>query len=225
MQRSPFALFSAFPEVSVAIFDRADGIDDDGKITGLCGCPAHASAQQVHGTVTAVIRESVDRVGGADGILTGTADLLLTTRWGDCQNFAVYVPEKKTIGVLHAGWRGLAAGAIPQFFTTLHEEWGVAPSDAYIAAGPSLCFDCSDFTDPATELPAAWAPFIRGRCADLQRIADAQLHEAGVQANRFERHPDCTRCHPERYWTWRGGHKDEMRAGYRNILTITRKRA
>ena len=46
---------------------------------------------------------------------------------------------------------------------------------------------------------------------DLKAINRLWLLRAGIDPSRIDVHPDCTKCHPERYWShramgdWRGG--------------------
>lgn len=218
MQSSPFAIFRQFPELSVWILRKEDDVSDDASTAKALGDAALATVEQTHGKRTVIVRTHSERDEPADGMLTDAQGLAVAVRWGDCQNFVAYAPGKRVAGVLHAGWRGLAAGAIPEFFRVLQAEWGIRGEETYVGAGPSLCMRCADFTDPANELPAQWAPWTDGRNVDLRAVADAQLRMLGVSGERLERHPDCTRCMPETYWTWRGGHKEAMNKGLRNLL-------
>jgi copper oxidase (laccase) domain-containing protein len=156
----------------------------------------------------------------ADGMVTSAPGLALCIRWADCQNFIVYAPQRNVAGVLHAGWRGLQAGAIPAFFHTLEREWGILPADTIVGAGPSLCQRCSTFSRPAEELPSLYPRFFDANHADLQGAATDQLLALGVEARNIERHPDCTCCDPETYWTSRGGHREEVQAGRTNMLAV-----
>jgi YfiH family protein len=221
MEHAPFPLFAQFPELTVHILRKEDAVSDDASSAAALGATdSFASVAQTHGNRTVVVRAPGSKQEPADGLVTDTTGLTISVRWGDCQNFVVYAPRQRVVGVLHAGWRGLANGAIPEFFRVLEAEWGIAAADTYVGAGPSLCMRCADFTDPAAELPADWAAFTEGRHVNLRKAADAQLLRAGVRSDRIARHADCTRCLPDRYWTWRGGHKDEMKAGSRNVLAV-----
>lgn len=215
---NPFRLFQDFPGLDVAMIRKEHMVDSDEATARVLGVEKVAAVEQTHGNGVVVVRDATSRDPQADGLITNTVGLTLTVRWGDCQNFVVYAPEHRVAGLLHAGWRGLVSGIIPRFYHVLEQEWGIAAAETYVGAGPSLCLRCSDFTDPAKELPAEWAPFFRDRNVDLQGIATAQFAELGVLPEHFEQHPDCTRCRPDLYWTWRGGHKEEMNRKLRNVL-------
>jgi copper oxidase (laccase) domain-containing protein len=218
---SPFALLDRFP-LDVAILRKEHDIDSDAAAARALGVDAVAAVNQTHGAGVAIVRDAIARTIDADALVTEIPGLTLTVRWGDCQNFVVYAPatarHPAIAGLIHAGWKGCVAGVIPAFFDTLRREWGVDPAEVRVGAGPSLCLACCDFTDPATELPASWAPHVRERCVNLRAVADDQFLAAGVPLSHLERHADCTRCMPDRYWTWRGGHKEQMQAKLRNVL-------
>lgn len=154
----------------------------------------------------------------ADGSATDRSNLWLSIRAADCQQFIVYAPTHRVIGVIHAGWKGLKAGVIPSFFTMLKNEWGISPSQTLVGIGPSLCLKCAEFTDPKTELAGLDPKFFDSRHADLQSIADSQLEAMGVPRSQRERHPDCTKCNQETYWSYRGDDKQNVAKGFGNIL-------
>jgi polyphenol oxidase len=180
---------------------------------------------QVHGSKTIIACAPTDlsavALAKADGVLTDTPKLDLIVRAADCQNFAIFVPEKNIIGVLHSGWKGLVAGAIPEFFRTLEHEFHVKSSDVFVAAGPSLCSSCAEFSDPISELPGIDQKHFSGRLVDLHSIADQQLLDAGVPATHLERHPDCTLCKNDVYLSYRGSDKEHVKAGLSNFLVCS----
>ncbi len=223
MQRSPFPLLAAFPELDVCILEKEDAIASDDATVSALGDGKIVSTDQVHGKTVRIVREAEMRESethgpAADAIATDKADLWLTVRWGDCQNFVVYAPDKHVIATVHAGWKGLSLTILPALYEALKQEWNIEPKETWVGSGPSLCKKCADFTDPAKELPADWAPFIEGQHADLRAIAHKHLTDLGVRSERIDLQPDCTRCLPNRYWTLRGGHKAEMEKKLRNVL-------
>ncbi len=219
MLENPFNLLRPFSTIlRSGMFTKEDDIDYDAQAAKALGVSKTAGLHQVHGNRVIVVRDSLNRTEEADGMITDVPGLALCIRWADCQNFVILEPERRVMGVLHAGWRGLIRGAIPSFFDVLKREWGIAPSSVFVGAGPSLCQTCADFTDPAKELFPLPSHFIDGKNADLQAAATAQFTSLGVKTAHLERHPDCTRCKPHQYWTYRGGHREEVKEGHTNML-------
>lgn len=222
MTEHPFDIFRPHADaIRVRLYDKSDGIRSDADIERLEGSPV-ANPEQTHGNLTVRV-DGPGFVPVADGVVTATPGLSICTRGADCQTFVVYDPEHRAIGALHAGWRGLVNGAIPAFVEAMRREWGTRPEALLVGAGPSLCFDCGEFTDPVRELPNVDPRFFRARLADLCGIATDQFHAAGVPLNNLERHGDCTRCDREDWWSLRGGDKEHLAAGARNLVTISLK--
>ncbi|MFH0851124.1 MAG: polyphenol oxidase family protein [Candidatus Peregrinibacteria bacterium] len=217
MIRSPFSLLGQFSnQIAVVLWTKEDARPHD--VAGVLGVQKEAFAEQVHGAKTSVVRDAVRFAPGADGLLTDRAGLALFVRFADCQSFIVYAPSRNVIGVLHAGWRGLRAGAIPEFFATLKKEWNIDPKDTWVAGGPSLCQKCAAFSDPKRELPTIQSQFVAGNHADLRCAADAQLFALGLPRDHLEHSPDCTCCTPQSYWTYRGGDREAVKNGGTNVL-------
>lgn len=216
---SPFILFRPFEDrFNVRFFTKSDAIMDDDALRKALGSNETASLKQVHGSRTIIAREPMMRMEEADGIATDEAGLALSVRAADCQLFVVYEPVTNICGLLHAGWKGLIANAIPAFFSRLNTEWGIKPFETYVGAVPSLCQQCAEFTDPAKELPNIDPRFFHGRNADLRGIAESQLWSLGLPKNHFERMEGCTKCNSDLYWSYRG-EREAIAQGYRNVLT------
>lgn len=177
---------------------------------------------QVHGNRTIVATEPSESTEQADGAITNTPGLHLMARAADCQNFAFYVPSKHVGGVLHAGWKGMLCDAVTACIQTLSETYDVTPEDIYVAAGPSLCLQCAEYRDTEHELRKQVDPiYVHGNNVDLRTIANDQLIKAGIPPNQIERHPDCTRCSPDKYLTYRGGDRSLVQSGVSNVLVLT----
>lgn len=207
--------------VRVTSAARADAVHDDVSIAQLLGTSSFVTLRQVHGAE--VVRTDVPsrRTFAADAALTDCRGLSLVIRFADCQGLVLVDPVSGAIGVIHAGWRGLVAGVIGATVRRLCAEWHADPALLRVGIGPSLCLACADFTDPLREAPAL-APFVSGRCIDLQAASLQQLLDAGVVRQHVERHPDCTRCHPERAFSYRGGDREAVQSGFTNFLAIQR---
>ncbi len=209
-ENSPFLLFKKFPRVRIGLFAKADSCSSDEECAFRLGFGKVTKLNQVHGNLIH-IAEKMNGIADGDGLTTATPGLALSIRFADCQAFAAYAPEKKVLGLIHAGWRGMAANVITKFFEALEETFEIAPSETYVYAAPSLCRKCAVFSDPYEELPKHLHPFIGRNSAwakahattvDLRAAADAELDALGIPGEKRERHPSCTKCDPS-FWSWR----------------------
>ena len=122
----------------------------------------------------------------------------------------LYDPVQEAIGAVHAGWRGVASGLAAKTVRRMQEAFGTEPGDLLAATGPSIgacCFETDDDVPEALRrvLGAAAEPYMVRRGEkwhiDLKGINALWRRQAGVQ--RIDVCPDCTGCHPERWWSHR----------------------
>jgi polyphenol oxidase len=147
------------------------------------GAERLAQGRQVHGTRVVVDAEGIEEADGQVTTAPGVAAMVLVA---DCLPVALAGPEG--VGMVHAGWRGLAAGVI---------EGGVEATGAVAAAiGPGIGPCCYEVGD---DVRAVFGT--SERTLDLKAIARSRLEAAGVG----EVHDCglCTSCDAERFFSHR----------------------
>ena len=205
-----FEIFNQFAELKVGVFDKSDECTSDEECAKKLGFDNVTKLNQVHGDVTHIINDQSNETKDGDGLITNKSGIALSVRWADCQAFAIYAPDKKVLGALHAGWKGMAVKTITAYYKKLKEEFNIDPKDTYVGSVPSICKNCAEFTDPINELPAHLHPFINNKFVDLPSAADYELDSLDVPRNQRERMPACTYC-DEGYWSWRRDNKEDAR--------------
>lgn len=100
---------------------------------------------QDHGTAIATYRTPLSglQVGwGLDGHLTGQAGLLLTVTVADCIPVYLLHPETATGALLHAGWRGTAAGMLERGVERVCQVARTGPQELVMHCGVGICGVC-----------------------------------------------------------------------------------
>lgn len=179
-----------------------------GASLGL-GERAFASSSQVHGSSVRVVTGPSEAAQGEghDGQLTGSSEVVCAVRAADCLPVAIASPG--AAGVLHAGWRGLAAGVLEAGVRALGK---IAPGKATAAIGPgarACCYEAG---------PEVHAAFVglgsrarEGDMADLPWIAAEKLRLAGV--DDVLDCGICTMCSTEPRWhSYRRDHEQAGRS-------------
>jgi polyphenol oxidase len=96
------------------------------------------------------------------------------------------------VAMVHAGWRGLAAGVLDEGVAALRDVGATGPVTAAIGPGAGgCCYEVGDEVRVTFEdVPEA----MLGRNVDLKAVATARLRAAGVE----EVHDSglCTMCDP-----------------------------
>ncbi len=96
---------------------------------------------QVHGSDVVCTREprSPDiPIQKADAILTDRPGLSLMMRFADCVPILLWDPEKKVVGIVHAGWQGTVQQVAGTALTVMQAQYGSNPGDVIAGIGPSI---------------------------------------------------------------------------------------
>jgi YfiH family protein len=159
-----------------------------------------ARGAQVHGTVVRRVREGVPdghvdfadvSPEEADGQATARRDVAVMVQVADC--LPVAVAGQGGVAMLHAGWRGLAAGVLEEGVHALREVGAAGSLQAVIGPGARGC--CYEVGDEVREA------FGETRAKlDLATIAARRLAAAGVE--RIDDVGRCTICDPH-YFSFR----------------------
>ena len=80
-------------------------------------------------------------VEGVDGWVTTSPGVLLTVTVADCVPVYLAVPGKG-VALLHAGWRGTAAGILGRGVERLLAATGASAADASMHCGIAICGEC-----------------------------------------------------------------------------------
>lgn len=126
--------------------------------------------------------------GDADGQVTTSHGVACTVLTADCLPVALIAPAG--VAMLHAGWRGLAAGVLETGLKGLDSVGGVV---AAIGPGAGRC--CYEVGDEVRAAFAREADDVReGANLDLPLIAQRRLHRAGI--TEVHHTHVCTMCDP-----------------------------
>lgn len=148
----------------------------------------------------------------ADGLMTDTPGVVLLIFSADCIPVLLYDPVRRVAAACHAGWRGTALG-IAQRAVEKMGFYGSRPEDIRAAIGPGIakcCFEThEDVPNAMTKaLGVCATPYIEpiegGKFkVDLKGLNAMRLKRAGLLEEHIDISPDCTACHPEKYWSHR----------------------
>ena len=157
----------------------------------------------MHGADVVVVRRPGEHAGAsADAAVTDVPGCTLAVRTADCA--PIVLVGRRSVAVVHAGWRGLLAGVVERAADALRHI-GDEPQAAHV--GPCIRPGCYEFdgADLARLVerfgPGAQATTMWGTPAfDLPRSVSVALAEAGVPAVHDT--SGCTAC-DERWFSHR----------------------
>jgi YfiH family protein len=154
---------------------------------------------QVHGPEVVVVSRPGEHAGvPADAAVTATPGCALAVRTADCA--PVVLTSDRAVGVVHAGWKGLAAGVVEAAVRALR-ALDDTPIDAHL--GPCIRPGCYEFAGPELDgLAQQLGGGVRGTTGwgtpslDLPAAVRAALNAAGV--DHLHDDAPCTAC--DRRW-------------------------
>ena len=164
--------------------DDAERVEENReRVRSAVGAERLAQGRQVHGTHVVVDGQGIEEADGQVTTARGVAAMVLVA---DC--LPVALAGRDAVAMVHAGWRGLAAGVL---------EAGVEASGAGSAAiGPGIGPCCYEVGD---DVRAVFGT--SERTLDLKAVARERLQAAGVR----EIHDCelCTACGAARFFSHR----------------------
>jgi hypothetical protein len=145
-----------------------------------------------------------------DGLVTDSPGLALMLRFADCQPILLYDPAHHALGLIHAGWRGVAQGIAYRAVETMQEALGSRPQELLAGLGPAIGPCCYTVGHKVASVMGYALPdwqqvmSLQGEdqwCFDLPAANAQQLAAAGVQ--RIEEAHLCTSCHSDEFFSHR----------------------
>jgi purine-nucleoside/S-methyl-5'-thioadenosine phosphorylase / adenosine deaminase len=169
------------------------------------------ASRQVHGTSVQRVR-TVTAAGGepvsidADGHATALHGVGAMVLSADC--LPVALGGDGVVAMVHAGWRGLAAGVLEQGLDALRELGASGPIEAVVGPAAGVCcYEVGPEVHAAFGQDSFDAPYRAGNNIDLRAIAREQLLALGVA--QVHDAAACTIC-DERFFSHR---REGERAG------------
>ena len=170
--------------LSARVGDDPQRVARNRAILNACLPAEPAWVKQVHGTVAIDAVKATPET-EADGLVTHAAGAVCAVLTADCLPVLLADRAGKTVGIAHAGWRGLAAGIIENVVRAMD----VPASDLVAYVGPGIGpqrYEVGEDVRQAfvSKEPVAAAAFVsrqNGRyLADLHKLARQRLSAAGV---------------------------------------------
>jgi YfiH family protein len=196
-----------------------------------CGCDPGSvfDVWQVHSAriLRAEAGRRLDPPPKADGMVTDQPGVVLFMRFADCVPILAYDPERRAIGLAHAGWQGTLAGVGAQLVAALCQNYGCRPENIMVGIGPSIAAHHYPVGDDVAALvqqrfgagAGAHLQAHNGQHSfDLWSANVAILRQAGV--GRIEVSGECTACATEDWYSHRAQHGQTGRFGV--LLSLRR---
>lgn len=160
---------------------------------------------------TNVVRVDATQAGGwidkTDGLVTNVPNLYLSISSADCFPVYFFDPITHSVGLAHAGWRGIVGGIVEGTVKRMMESFGTNVGDLRVGIGPGIRSCHFEIKEDVLPRFANDPDAVESRdgtlFVDLPRMIKRRLMEKGVRSERIEDSSLCTACETDRYFSFR----------------------
>lgn len=208
--------------------DDPDAISENGRrVAEAIGATRVRYPRQVHGiTIRSLSASDEGPVGDADGVVTDEAGVALGVLGADCPGVLIVDPVRRTMAVVHSGWRGTVRGAVPAAIAMLVDRFGTRPPDCLAGIGPSISAGAYEVGAEVADAIRTTVP-LGARCVtagrgdrsyvDLALAIRNQLELAGVPGTSIETMERCTFTERELLFSHR---RDGVGTGRHGLVAV-----
>jgi len=153
---------------------------------------------QTHGSRVVVVskKDMGKSIENCDGLLTNDPETVLKISVADCIPLALFDTVTNSIGLIHAGWRGLDGKIIKNAIDLMIKNFSVKPQNLRAEIGPHICqkhYEIkSDVAERFLDYPDAIKKENGKIFLDLAEVAKEQLIKSGVNKNKISIDFRCT---------------------------------
>jgi YfiH family protein len=133
--------------------------------------------------------------------------VLLAVSLADCVPVFLADPMRGVVALLHAGWRGAAAGILEVGLSVLGDRFGSRAEDLALHLGPSICGECYEVGPEVFDALGAPIPDCPDRL-DLRAILARRAVSAGIRTDEITFSGACTRCGDSSFFSHRAGDEE-----------------
>jgi YfiH family protein len=180
----------------LARWSALQGCLGDGFRSFVVGRQVHGTSLEAYGDLPhgLLITE------GLDGHLTSQSGVVLSVSVADCIPVYLVEPQSGCLGLLHAGWRGVADGILEKGAARLADLAGVPVPDIVIHCGVGICGACYEVGSEVFE--AVLGVTVPGPALlDLRRAVASRAQGLGIDRVSVSGH--CTSHDADRFYSHR----------------------
>ncbi len=180
--------------------------DDRGGLSTLVGLnPNHVvKPKQVHSAEVKFVY-TPSEIAATDALISNSNSIVLSIQVADCIPLFLADPLNGVIGLVHAGWRGVEKRIIPDTVNRMAQNGGSRKGIiAFIGASiRPCCFEIGPEVSKKFPIDCLINGNRDRSFLDLQRVATIQLLGSQVLEKNILSSDECTKCNPDKYFSYR----------------------
>jgi len=147
-----------------------------------------------------------------DGLITKEKGLFLSVTVADCLPILLYNSKTESIGIIHAGWKGLSKKIISNFIKIFCSEI----KSLNVVIGPAICKDHFEVKEDLLIIFKNYPDFLIKKgdksFIDLKGIAKKQFINLGVLPSNIKIIEECTFCLSDKYFSYRKDKSNKVKS-------------
>lgn len=178
---------------------------------------------QIHSDIVNKVDEkNIGSKKEGDALITNLKNVPLLVFTADCVPIAIIDKNKKSIGLVHAGWRGSYEKIPKKAIDSMISAYKTNPNDLICIIGPSIGKCCYEVSKELIEkfkiiIPNKNEEFYKienGRYyLDLWKVNEIILMDSGVKKENIINLNICTSCQSDKFHSYRKHNKTPERIG------------
>lgn len=166
--------------------------------------------EHVHGTAVWQVGRPLPEPAEFDGMVCDHSGPILGAFAADCIPLVFADAEAGVCGAAHSGWRGTVNGMGREMVVAM-QSVGANPAAIRVALGPCIgpcCFEvgrevAGEFSRALPDTANVVVDGAAKEHVDLRLAMRAILESAGVLPEHIDDRPPCTKCNPDRFFSYR----------------------
>jgi YfiH family protein len=168
------------------------------------GCGGVEPSEILNGQIGVSHPDSEHKYVG-DALVTNIRKKSLVIQVADCQSVIMYDPVQQVVANVHSGWRGSINDIIGLTIKVMKKNFGCFARDIVAGIGASLGPCCAEFVNYEKEIPKRyWKYKDDNDHFDFWSLSCDQLFQGGVLMDNVNLSRLCTKCDPDRFFSFRG---------------------
>ena len=229
--------FSSLPynslNLSFNVGDEPQNVLKNRKLLSLTlgfSVNSFVTSEQIHSGNVTVVRNKKYNLGatdyesavkGTDAMVTKTTGICLMVLQADCVPILFYDPNKKVIGIAHAGWKGTVCQIARNTVNAMTEKYNSKPEDIIASIGPAIgpcCYEVKlNVVRKVEKSLDGGKEIIIVRDSkyylDLWKANKIQLLNSGIAKENVEIAKICTKCNQNIFFSSRANKNATGRFG------------
>jgi len=229
--------FSSLPynslNLSFNVSDEPQNVLENRKLLSLTlgfSVNSFVTSEQVHSSNVTVVRDKKYNLGatdyessikGTDAMIAKTPGVCLMVLQADCVPILFYDPNKKVIGIAHAGWKGTVSKIARNTVNAMNKNYNSKPKDIIAGIGPAIgpcCYEVKlDVVKKVEKSLDNGKEIIIVRDGkyylDLWKANKIQLINSGIAEENIEIAEICTKCNQSIFFSSRASKNAAGRFG------------